>query len=371
MTDQLDDDYGLSKVISTPQVTAPDLDYLPREPQRYRPAIGLVGCGGISAQHLSAYRHAGYNVVALCDHNEHKARERQSAYFPDAAIYTDYRDLLQRDDVEVVDLTPHPGDRAPMIEAALLANKHVLSQKPFVLDLDLGERLVELADTQDVKLAVNQNGRWAPHFAYLRQAVAAELLGELTSAALTVHWDHSWIIETAFNDVHDLVLFDFATHWFDIVTCFFDPKPARRVYAATTQAAGQRAKPPMLAQVAIEYDGGQATLCFNATVVYGQEDRTFLAGTLGSAVSSGPSLSEQTVTLYTTEGHSSPNLQGTWFREGFHGAMAELLCAIEEEREPLNSARANLRSLELAFAAVASAHAGVTKKPGEVRSVRG
>ncbi|MFA6241395.1 MAG: hypothetical protein WC655_10720, partial [Candidatus Hydrogenedentales bacterium] len=47
--------------------------------------------------------------------------------------------------------------------------------------------------------------------------------------------------------------------------------------------------------------------------------------------------------------------EGDWFANGFHGAMAELLCAIEEKREPYNSARHNLRSLALCFAAVASA----------------
>lgn len=370
MTDQLDDDYGLSKVEELPQIAAPELEYLPRDPQTYRPAIGLIGCGGISAQHLSAYRHAGYNVVALCSRTESKARDRQQRYYPAAAVYTDYRELLKRDDIEVVDITTHPVERVPIIEAALHAGKHVLSQKPFVVDLDVGERLVELADRQGVRLAVNQNGRWAPHFAYLKRAVEAGVLGELASACLTVHWDHSWIIETAFNDLHDLVLYDFAIHWFDIVTYFFGEREARRVYAATARAPEQRAKPPMLAHAAIEYDDAQASLVFNATVVHGQEDRTLLAGTQGTAVSSGPSLSEQGVTLYTAAGYSVPQLRGTWFREGFHGTMAELLCAIEAGREPVNSARGNLRSLALAFAAIASSHDGAPKVPGSVRQAQ-
>ncbi|MFO7170433.1 MAG: Gfo/Idh/MocA family oxidoreductase [Chloroflexota bacterium] len=369
MADTLDDDYGLTKITETPQIAAPDLPYRPPTPKRYRPAIGLVGCGGISAQHLSAYRHAGFNVVALCDRNEHKVRDRQEKYFPEAAVYTDYRELLRRDDIEVVDLTPHPRDRGPIIREALQAGKHVLSQKPFVTDLDQGEELCELAERNGVRLAVNQNGRWAPHFSYLRQAVLHDVLGELSTALLTVHWDHSWIIGTAFEDIHDLVLYDFAIHWFDIVTAFFGAREPQRVYAATGRAAGQRARPPMLAQALVEYEGAQATLVFNATVVHGQQDRTYLAGTKGSALSIGPSLSEQTVTVYTAEGYGSPQLEGTWFREGFHGAMGELLCAIEEGREPSNSGRENLRSLALAFAAIASSHSGEPKVPGQVRTL--
>jgi len=49
--------------------------------------------------------------------------------------------------------------------------------------------------------------------------------------------------------------------------------------------------------------------------------------------------------------------------------MGELLCAIEEGREPLNGARGNLTSLALTFAAIASAHRGVAVAAGSVRSL--
>jgi predicted dehydrogenase len=369
MSEIPEDDYGLTKQIETEEIAAPDLDYRPRASRDYRPAIGLIGCGGIAAQHLAAYRHAGYDVVALCDRNEAKVRDRQALYYPDATTYTDYRELLRRDDVEVVDITTYPRDRVAIVEAALEAGKHVLSQKPFVLDLDVGERLVDLADRKGVRLAVNQNGRWAPHFSYIRQAIATGLLGDINNVDMTVHWDHSWIIGTPFEDIHDLVLYDFAIHWFDLAAHFFGDNAPRRVYASTSRARGQGARPPMLAHAVIDFDKGQAGLAFNASVVYGQQDRTYVTGTRGTAISVGPSLSEQTVTIYTADGYATPALEGTWFREGFHGTMAELLGAIEDGREPVNGARANLRSLGLAFAAIASARDGITKVPGEVRQL--
>jgi predicted dehydrogenase len=358
--------YGLSQVPVAVEAAAPDLEYRPRDPRRYHPPIGLIGCGSISEYHLAAYRRVGYNVVALCDLVESRARARQAEFYPEARVYTDYRDLLRRDDIEVVDIATHPADREPILEDALNAAKHVLSHKPFVLDLQFGRRLVELADRRGVKLAVNQNGRWAPHFAYLRELARQGILGNLTSAAFTVHWDHTWVIDTPFNDIHDLILYDFAIHWFDAVTSFFGDQRPLRVSASTARASGQRARPPLLAQVAIEYETAQATMAFDGAVVHGQEDRTFLAGTKGSAVSSGPSLSDQRIILSTAEGTSSPTLEGTWFREGFHGTMGELLCAIEEDREPLHGARGNLYSLELAFAAIAAAREGVAKVPGQV-----
>ncbi len=367
MAETLADDYGLSKTPAMKQIAAPDLPYQPRNPRESNPAIGLIGCGGIAVQHLNAYQRAGYRVVALCDRTESKASDYQDRFFPDALTTTDYLDLLARAEIEVVDIATHQEDRVEIIEAALCAGKHVLSQKPFVVDLDAGERLVELAERHNVSLAVNQNGRWAPHFSYIRQAIKAGLIGEVQSVSFNLHWDHSWIVGTQYEQIEHLILYDFAIHWFDLAACFFGERKPLSVYATVAKGAGQRAKTPMLAQALVEFDGGQASLIFNADVACGQEDRSFIAGDKGSIVSVGPSLSEQTVTLYTAEGYSQPQLEGTWFREGFHGAMGELLCAVEEQRAPVNNARDNLRSLELCFAAIASSLDKKPKRPGDVR----
>lgn len=370
MSDSLADDYGLSKIAEAKQIAAPDLPYQPREPRSYRPAIGLIGCGGISAQHLNAYRHAGYRITALCDRNEHKAIARRDEFYPQATVFTDYRALLAVDEIEVVDVTTHPADRVEIIEAALLAGKHVLSQKPFVTDIAVGGRLVGLADSRNLRLAVNQNARWAPHFSYIRQAIQAGLIGDVQSVSFTLHWDHSWIIGTEFEKVEHLLLYDFGIHWFDLLFHFFPaPRFPNKVYATTARAIGQQARPPMLAQATFEYADAQASIIFNANVKYGQQDRTFVAGTKGSITSTGPSLSEQTVTLHTEEGSATPRLEGTWFREGFHGAMAELLCAIEENRDPVNRARGNLRSLGLCFAAIASSINQTPVTPGEFQQL--
>jgi predicted dehydrogenase len=357
---------------TNPGATAiPLLPYEPRDPRHYRPNIGLIACGAITEEHLTAYRAAGYRVVALCDLVLHRARKRQKEFYPEAKVYRDYRELLRRDDIEVVDIAAHPPERAAIIRDALLARKHVLSQKPFVVDLAVGRRLVDLANRQGVKLAVNQNGRWAPHFSYIRQAIRARLLGQVTAAHLSVHWNHGWVKGTQFENVKHLLLYDFAIHWFDIVTCFMGERRPVRVCASMTHSPTQQVRPDLLAQAMIEYDGAQASLVFDADTRFGPQDRTFVTGSEGTITSVGTSSRDQTVTLHTSAGHASPKLAGRWFPDGFHGTMGELLCSIEENREPDNSARNNLRSLELCFAAVASAERHKPVVPGTVRKMPG
>ena len=368
MTEEADGDVGRAAAAGG-SFAAPDLPYKPRDPQHYRPRIGLIACGGITKHHLAAYRAAGYQVAALCDPVPQRARQRQAEYYPDASVYDDYHDVLQRDDIEVVDLAAHPTQRAAIIEASLLAGKHVLSQKPFVLELDFGEQMVELADRQGVKLAVNQNGRWAPHFSYMAEAIRAGLLGQVTAAHLSVHWNHNWVVGTEFDNVRHLILFDYAIHWFDILGRFLLRQRPRQVYASLARSPVQTARPALLAQALIEYDGAQASLVFDGDTRLGRQDRTYVTGSGGTITSIGPDAKNQTVTLFTPEGQATPVLEGCWFPDGFHGTMGELLCAIEEDREPTHSARNNLRSLELCFAAVASAERHEPVAPGTVRNM--
>ena len=364
-------DYSLSQKSPDASMPAPELPYRPRDPEGYRPNIGMIACGGITESHLTAYTKAGYPVVALCDLIEERAKKRQAQFYPRASVTTDYREVLEREDIEVVDIATHPRDRFALIEAALKAGKHVLSQKPFVLDLDKGEYLVKLAEDQGVKLAVNQNGRWAPHFSYMRQAVHCGLIGDLLSLHMGVHWDHTWTVGTLFENIYDLVFYDFAIHWFDIASHLLGKRKALRVQASRSRALDQTAKPPMLAQALLEFEGGQGSLVFDAHIRYGSQDRTYLGGTKGTLISVGPDLGKQEVTLYTADGIAAPTLEGAWFHDGFHGAMGELLCAIAEKREPVNSARENLNSLALCFAAIASATDGEAKVPGQVRRLPG
>ncbi len=367
--DASSDTYGLSAAGQRGAIEAPVLPYLPPRPRRYRPKIALIGCGGISEHHLRACVALELEVVALCDRDVARAEKRRAEFFPSAEVFTDYRALLRREDIEVVDLALHPAERVAAIEAALRAHKHVLSQKPFVLDLAEGERLAALAEAMGVKLAVNQNGRWAPHFSYLAAAIHAGVVGEVASVDCTLQWDHTWTAGTPFEEIHHLVLLDFGIHWFDLAACFLRGRRPERVWAGVARTAFQKMKPPMLAQAVIAWPGAQVRLNFNGHVRHGQEDRTVVCGSRGTLRSCGRSLSEQTVTLDTAAGRATAPLQGTWFTSGFQGAMGELLCAIEERREPAHSARNNLHSLALCFAALASADSGEPRRPGDVTRI--
>ncbi len=361
--------YAIKENPALKEIAAPELKYQPPMPKKYNPPIALIGCGGISWTHLRAYKQMGLNVVALCDLIADRAESRRAEFFPQAETYTDYEQVLKRDDIEVIDIATHPQDREYLIPACLNARKHVLSQKPFVLKLDKGEQFAELAEKQGVKLAVNQNGRWAPHVSYMRQAIAKKLIGEVAAAHLRCSWDHEWIAKTHFNRLHHVILYDYAIHWFDMVNCYIADKQPLRCFSTLTRAGFQKSQPPLLGQTLIEFDGAQASLAFDAAVGFGQDDETYVTGSRGTLHAHGPTINTQPGKISTAKGYGTAELSGEWFQQGFMGTMGELLCAIEQKREPVNNPRNNLRGLAMCFAAVRSAETGKPESVGKVRSV--
>ena len=338
------------------------------EPKRKDWQIGVIGTGGISDSHLNAYAMDGWTVSALWNRTRATAEAKRDALAPNARVEDHWQQILADPAIDIVDITLHPEHRTPIVEAALRAGKHVLSQKPFVTDLDTGERLVALANDMGVKLAVNQNGRYAPHFQYMREAVRGGRIGALSSVHAIVHWDHSWTAGTPFDDLEDLLLYDFGVHWFDFVASVAGDR-VRSVTATSAHAPGQLNRTPLLAQALIRLDGGQASLAFDGFTRHGPIDVTTITGTAGTLHSTGPDLNCQRTTLSTAEGVETPTLVGQWFDDGFRGTMAELMCAIEEDREPLNAARENLASLALTFAAVRARQQNREVEVGSVRAL--
>lgn len=352
-------------------MNAPELHYQPAGPSRpTEHKIGLIGCGGISQYHLQAAQSFGVEVVAMADISREAAEKRRDAYFPDAEVFTDHRELLAREDVTVVEIATHTAVRVGQIRDALEAGKHVLSQKPFTFDLDEGEALVALAEEKGVRLGVNQNGRWSPQFAAILAGVKSGLLGEIHSLDMVMAWDHTFTRGTPFEDLHHLILSDFAIHYFDVVANVFGDREATGVFANAVKAPRQDMKPPMIANAVLNFGTGLATLGFSAYETQSQKEFLCCVGSKGTLRALGRINRIAEMEFANNEGSVTFPLEGQWFPDGFRGTLGEFLRAIEEGREPTISGRNNLKSLELCFAALESADSGRAIVPGEVRKGR-
>src|SRR4051794_28369254 len=110
----------------------------------------VIGAGGIVARlrHIPAFQEAAQSglaeIVAICDPVP-AALDAAGEQFGIADRYLDYRDVLARDDIDVVTIATPNSSHEPITLAALQAGKHVLCEKPLALSLDEAKRMAAAA----------------------------------------------------------------------------------------------------------------------------------------------------------------------------------------------------------------------------------
>ena len=104
--------------------------------------VALIGCGGISGNHLAGYRHVPEaELVACCDVSQERAEEfAHRAGISDT--YTDCADVMARDDIEMIDICAIDEVHAEIAIAALQSGKHALIEKPFAMTVEEGEAVL-------------------------------------------------------------------------------------------------------------------------------------------------------------------------------------------------------------------------------------
>lgn len=354
---------------SVPATSIAGIDYRPRVPDdpQLRGGIGIIGCGNIVRNaHLPAYRRYGLPVVGVYDVDP-AAVTAARAQGDVGAVFNDVDSMLADPRVHCVDIATHPLARLPLIRAAVRAGKHVLSQKPLAESLGDAREIVALAEKHNVTVAVNQNGRWAPSLRIATLLIERGAIGEVT--AVTHLFDHSnaWIVGTPFDEIPHWALFDYAVHWFDMTRCWMAAHRPTAVRAREFRPAGQdRGRQPWAFNAEICYETGAhvtITDVGNSTTSR-PSHRFWIHGSSG--VIRGSALGEDFVEIERDGATTRYALEGAWFPDGFAGTMGELMCAVAERREPFNSARHNLLSLEMTLAACRSA-----ERDGEAVEIEG
>ena len=337
---------------------APELEvpYEPRFPEGESPGVAIVGFGQIvKSSHLPAYAKHGLPVRGAYDVSPEATRDAVSR-FGVGRIYGSFDELLADPEVAVVDIATHPAARVELIRRALEAGKHVLSQKPLAPDMASARNLVEEAERRGLRLAVNQNGRWAPPWRVATLLLERGAVGDPFAVTHLFEVPFGWVAGTPFDRIPHWGIYDYAIHWVDITRCWLAGKSPVAVRAREYRVPGQpaEARADWGFWVEIQYaDGSHALIRSIGGSAAGGGHRFWIHGSEGTI--RGSVLGEDDVALERAGGEHRWRLRGEWFPDGFAGTMGELLCAIAEGREPSNSARHNLLTLELTRAACRSA----------------
>ncbi len=144
---------------------------------------GLIGCGslsliGILPQLAEPDAKERIELVAVCDVNEDRARETAARFgVPDA--YADYRDLIARDDVELVLVITPIEYHYPIAMDALRAGKHVYVQKTMATTYAEAREMVETARERGLTLVAAPGQMLAPAMQAMKTLATSGALGDV------------------------------------------------------------------------------------------------------------------------------------------------------------------------------------------------
>ena len=143
--------------------------------------IGVIGCGAIAElYHLPALKKISCleNGIVLVDPNQTRLKEMASKFHA-ASASASYRDIA--DAVDGVIVATPPSTHFDISKWFLEHRVHVLCEKPLTEDSAQARELVEIANRNQVHLAVNQTRRFFPTYQLIRQLIADAALGKLRS----------------------------------------------------------------------------------------------------------------------------------------------------------------------------------------------
>ena len=143
--------------------------------------VGIVGCGGIArGAHWPFYKNdKRVKVVAVCDIRKERAEAFVRDFYPEAAVYTDYRDLVAREDIDCVDICTPNYLHSEIAVAAFAHGKNVFSEKPDAVSPEKAIAMKEAAEKAGKLLMVMRNNRFADASAYMKKYIEAGRMGEI------------------------------------------------------------------------------------------------------------------------------------------------------------------------------------------------
>ncbi len=186
--------------------------------------VGIVGTGWGQLQVEAFRRVRDVEIVALCDADAARLDDVAKRY-KIAQTFSDYSDLLARDDIDLVSVATPPGLHYPITRAAIVAGKHVVCEKPLALAVNDACALLAIATEHGIVHAVDYEMRYLPAVAYAKELIDEEYLGQLWRVDMTMTLEKPWGREHGNWAADDArgggILWELGSHFIDILRWWF------------------------------------------------------------------------------------------------------------------------------------------------------
>ena len=327
--------------------------------------MGVIGAGAISDVHLMALAaHDHVEVTCIADPDA-EARERQAEKYGVGRSVADYREMLERSDLDAVDIAVPHYLHCPITLDALSAGLHVICEKPIGLNLEEADRMIEAAKRSKGRLLIKQYQRCAEHHMVAKEIIDSGEIGDvyLMTGLFIVqqsgiendpdNWRGTW------DKAGGGILIDGGVHLVDLMQ-FMLGRAAAVSATAKRLVADLPHKADDTTSVTIEYERGAigSLVCANCDTslaeltaekgFYGTRGslRMFQDGPLTRLIRSAGGVSEEILTVEN------------WWTKANVAVVTHLVDCLVDGTEPNVSLAEARHDLEVVLAAYRSANEG-------------
>ena len=152
--------------------------------------VAIVGTGNISHMHVDGYLKfpERCKIVALVDIVPEKAQAMKERYGLDADVYDDHLKILDRDDIDLVDVCTPPYVHAQISINAMNSGKNVVCEKPMAASLEECDAMLRARDENGVKLSIIAQNRFRKPIRDLKALLDSGMAGPVRHAQVDSYW---------------------------------------------------------------------------------------------------------------------------------------------------------------------------------------
>lgn len=147
--------------------------------------VGIIGIGSIAPNHIRGIKQCGHQIVALCDIEIEKCERANERSKLTANIYADYKEMLDKEQLDVIHIcTPHYL-HAEMICEGLNRNINVLSEKPLAINEEQLDQIENAVKNSKAQLGVCFQNHYNASVLYVKEYLQDK---EITGATANLIW---------------------------------------------------------------------------------------------------------------------------------------------------------------------------------------
>ncbi|MDE6952088.1 MAG: Gfo/Idh/MocA family oxidoreductase [Lachnospiraceae bacterium] len=336
----------------------------------------LIGCGRISPNHIAAAKANGLEFTGICDIDREAMKEKASGFdLGEVPQYTDYREMLEKERPELVAIATESGKHAAIALDCIEAGCNLIIEKPIALSLADADAILKAAKEKGVKVCANHQNRFNKSVQKIREALEEGRFGRMFYGTAHIRWcrDKNYYEQAKWRGTWEQdggALMNQCIHNIDLLRWMMGDE-VEEVVGMTDQLNHSYIEAEDLGLALIKFKNGTYGIVEGTTDIYPKnlEETLYLFGEKGTVKAGGQSVNkieewrfadtqEKSEEVIAEFGENPPNVYGF----GHTPLYADVIDAIQNDREPYVNGEAGRRALELVLAIYKSASEGKAVK---------